>query len=343
MPGDPGAAHRRLIAAATQEFATHGIGGARLSRIAAEANVSKAQIYQRLTSWILDFRRQRRALTRRYLFTALSWVTPSVAVDTDGLRIYVSTADRHVSRAIFAEGFHERQLFDRVVDELRRIGRHGGGLQGRGFLDIGANLGTATCLALKHCGASRAWSFEPEPRNLTLLSQNIIANGLEDRVSIHAYALSDQEDSLALELSETNWGDHRVRVLQGSDIRPLMGESRRGTVQVPARRLDTFIEGGALDLGSIGLAWIDVQGHEAHVLDGAGELLRSDVPIVCEYWPYALNRAGGVERFHELVATGRSAFIDLNKPGGLVRKAAEVRTLSTAYPGTAFTDLLLLP
>jgi AcrR family transcriptional regulator len=45
MPGDAQATKRRLIAAARDEFAQHGIAGARVDRIAAAAKSNKAQIY----------------------------------------------------------------------------------------------------------------------------------------------------------------------------------------------------------------------------------------------------------------------------------------------------------
>jgi AcrR family transcriptional regulator len=45
MPGDAEATKRRLLAAATGEFAAHGLAGARVDRIAAAARANKAQIY----------------------------------------------------------------------------------------------------------------------------------------------------------------------------------------------------------------------------------------------------------------------------------------------------------
>ncbi len=45
MPGDADATRSRLLAAATEEFAAHGIAGARVDRIAAAAKSNKAQIY----------------------------------------------------------------------------------------------------------------------------------------------------------------------------------------------------------------------------------------------------------------------------------------------------------
>ena len=45
MPGDADATRKRLVAAATDEFAEFGIAGARVDRIAAAAQSNKAQIY----------------------------------------------------------------------------------------------------------------------------------------------------------------------------------------------------------------------------------------------------------------------------------------------------------
>jgi AcrR family transcriptional regulator len=45
MPGDAEATRRRLIAAAIDEFAAHGLAGGRVNRIAAAAKANKAQIY----------------------------------------------------------------------------------------------------------------------------------------------------------------------------------------------------------------------------------------------------------------------------------------------------------
>jgi FkbM family methyltransferase len=237
------------------------------------------------------------------------------------LRLYLSTADREVSRETFARGAYERALFSRVMDELMRVGMPGGGLKGRGFLDVGANIGSATCLALIRYGAGEAWVFEPAPENVT-----------------------DHEGAVAFELSDKSCGDHRVRVEHASNDGPpaLLGETQRRTVEVHARRLDSLVDESAIDLGSLGLAWIDVQGHEGHVLEGAAELLASGVPIVCEYWPYGLERAGGLERFHTLVAGSRSGFIDLATPGAMVHPTARLSALRAHYPRVASTDLLLL-
>ncbi len=287
--------------------------------------------------WAFDVHGQRRPIARRYLFDALARVTPAIAVDTEGLRLHLSTSDREVAREIFALGPYELHTMARAEHELRSRGRV---IAGREFLDLGANLGSATCLALTRHGLARSWAFEPAPANIALLRHNLIANDLEPRTSVHACALSDRDGSLVLELSPDNWGDHRIRVGPRPD--GPFGEGSRGTLEVPARRLDSFVESGAIELAEVGLAWLDVQGHEAQLLDGARELLRSPVPIVCELWPYGLRRGAGLERFLELVASSRPTFVDLGAAGSRERPTSELGELAARLDGLAATDVLLL-
>ena len=176
--------------------------------------------------WARNFRGQGGALGRRLAFDALGLVTPTVAVDTDGLRLYVSTSDRVVSRETFAQGAYERGQFAGLINELRRAGIDSG-IGGRGFLDVGANIGSATCLALTHYGATEAWSFEPGPENVQLLRHNVLANGFQDRVHVHAVALSDHDGTVTFELSDTTWGDHRVRVEHAGNDKALLFSAKR--------------------------------------------------------------------------------------------------------------------
>ena len=59
------------------------------------------------------------------------------------------------------------------------------------FLDVCAAIGQFTVFA---AGCVGGWvhAFEPSPENLATLRANIRANGIADRVSVHAVALSDQ-------------------------------------------------------------------------------------------------------------------------------------------------------
>ena len=56
--------------------------------------------------------------------------------------------------------------------------------------------------------------------------------------------------------------------------------------------------------------WIDTQGHEARVLGGATRLLERAPPVVLEYSPSHLAKAGG-QGLEQLVAPHYTHFVDL--------------------------------
>jgi FkbM family methyltransferase len=280
-------------------------------------------------------RGQRRPIARDYLFRLAGRLTESFTIETEHARFVLDTRDREISRILFIYGYYDVPLFESV---FRALGRQP--LRGRVFLDVGANIGSATVEALTRYGAERAVAFEPEPRNFRFLRLNLAANDLLDRVDAHRLALSDRDGEVDFELSESNFGDHRVRLNAPSEN--AFGESGRALVPVPARRLDDLIADGSVDLERVGLAWIDVQAHEPNVLAGAAELMASNVPVVVEYWPYGLRAAGALERMNELLASGWSHFVD-TKDGNRPEPMSALATLARRYPQPHIgTDLVLL-
>jgi FkbM family methyltransferase len=197
---------------------------------------------------------------------------------------------------------------------------------------------------LRLFGAERGIAVEPAPQLLELLRLNLTLNDLSERVQVLPMALSDRDGSMALALSPENAGDHRLRV-PGTEADAV---EARPTVDVPVRRLDALVEEGAIDAASLGLIWLDVQGHEGHVMAGAPGVLASAVPVVTEFWPEALDRAGGLEMFREAVRSSYSRVIDVRAAqasgAAQVLPTSRLDELAERYAGpTDFTDLLLLP
>lgn len=288
---------------------------------------------------------QRRAHLRELGFRMLRRVTPSVAVDDRGMRIYVNTADLEMSRLVYIFGLYDEDLLTRVLDVLAALGRPDA-IQDRAFLDVGANIGTTTLAAIR-TGARAVTAIEPAPSNLALLGLNVAANGLGSRVHVVGAAASDVDGTVPLELSPVNSGDHRVRVDSGRGPNEF-GESERNVVDVRAVTLDSLSEANEFDIGEVGLAWMDVQGHEARVLAGASRLCERDIPVVLEYWPYGLRAAGDADRLHRALADTYGRFVDMRRPfrpDGAVaaRRIDEVAALAELYTAPdAFTDLLVL-
>jgi FkbM family methyltransferase len=209
-------------------------------------------------------------------------------------------------------------------------------------VDVGANLGTTTVPALLTFGAARGVAIEPEPFNYRLLRCNLIANDLEERVVTIRAAASDRAGAGFLQLSAWNSGDHRLRP-DGVEVAPEAGAS--DSIAVPLERLDDLLAAHLDDLSEIGVVWIDCQGHEGYVLTGAPKLLASEVPVLCEYWPYGLRRTDNLTVFHELIAANYKWVVNIGDAAGQDPQwlpAAEIATLERSYPEQTFTDLILL-
>jgi len=288
---------------------------------------------------------KRRTLPRWIAFEAMRGLSPVVAVDSRGLRYYVSTSDRSVGRIVYMCGNYDGALIDTVVAALDR--EYGDDhLAGRTVIDVGSNIGTSIIPLVARHGASLGLALEPEPRNVALLRANVAANGLGSRVRVRQLAASDHAGTAVLELSPRNSGDHRVRVYAGTDRAAAQGEARRATIGVPMLRLDDVLAEEGIAPADVGLLWVDTQGHEAQVLAGASVLLAAGVPACVEYWPYGLRRADGLDRLHRIIRQSFTRFVDLRAvPGGVPAAASvdDLDRLRAVYRAERYTDLLLLP
>ena len=108
------------------------------------------------------------------------------------------------------------------------------------------------------------------------------------------YAVAQQKGELSFELSETNYGDHRVRVNSCADHgAENFNESNRNVIPVKCDTLDNLLVAVPKSFSSnISLMWIDVQGYEGYAFMGARNLLSKGIPVMAEIWPYGLRRAG---------------------------------------------------
>jgi FkbM family methyltransferase len=157
--------------------------------------------------------------------------------------------------------------------------------QGRGtFLDIGANIGLVS-IPLAERRRVRCLAFEPEPRNFRWLERNIALHELGALFTTFNLALHSEAARLRMELSPSNFGDHRVRGVEVAERGP-----KRTSIEVPAGRLDDLVR--VEDLPHPIVAKLDTQGAEVRVLRGAERCLAHIDQMICEFWPYGLRRMG---------------------------------------------------
>lgn len=283
-------------------------------------------------------------MLRRRVFDLAGLFSRVISVESGGISYLVSTSDRSIGRELFAWRSFEDDIMDRAMGLLREEAGEPP-LAGKIFIDVGANIGTSTIPALLRFGAASAIAFEPDERCFRLLQHNLLGNDVTSRVHIERSAVWDEPGVADFELGDSNWGDGRVRSGHGS-VPGFFEEEKRTTTPVPLTTLDAFIVKHDIDLGRVGLLWVDAQGAEFHVLNGARSLLSSGIPVVMEYWPYGLSRSGGLTELSSLIAEHYTAIVDLRFAAESTElqpiPAEGIETVRRRCTGVRYTDLLLL-
>lgn len=179
---------------------------------------------------------------------------------TFGFKIFLDPEDlSQISALIATSGYLNLPVTSLLLKSLRK---------GMTMVDVGANLGFYTLLAAKTVGESgRVWSFEPEPRNFSLLTRSVRASGLDNVQAVEA-ALAGSSSGGRLYLGprpEPN--AHTLTRDRGS-----------GSVEVAIASLDEFWQakgGGPMDVLKV-----HVFGDEPLVLGGAMNVLREIRPSI---------------------------------------------------------------
>jgi FkbM family methyltransferase len=253
---------------------------------------------------------------------------------TGGREHYVlNSRDDMICRSVFVYGGFDLAKLEQVVSLLRsRLGIE----RLETIIDVGANIGTICIPAVARGYANRAIAVEPHPVNCRILRTNVALNGLHDRISVFECACgADREGALEILRLGSNWGD--VRVATESETQALPETQRYAVV---SRRVDDL---AAATVAGVTVLWIDTQGSEASVLQGAAGLLARRVPVVVEFDPALLaRRPAGVEALAEALS-GYCSFMDLEQPQR-ERPVVDIRCLAgeMSAAGRVFTDLLIL-
>ena len=153
------------------------------------------------------------------------------------------------------------------------------------FYDIGANVGLHACFVANAIPEGDIIAFEPHPRSVAQLRENIDLNG-ED-CSVFECALSDSEGNAVLELPTD---------LPGA-VGNLTDSPDKGTEQVEIDLVcgDNLISAGQVPAPTV--LKIDVDGGEVNVLRGLSDALSREScrRVYCEVHPEALEQYGATE------------------------------------------------
>jgi FkbM family methyltransferase len=168
-----------------------------------------------------------------------------VEVDVGGIRMALDRADASVSVQIMDGEYepHVMSTLDRLLGD------------GDVFVDVGANVGFHTFRASARVGgAGRVVAVEANPENARLIAHTIESNSIGN-VELVPVALAGGRGYVSF---GTHVGSNGGFLPDGADTTG----SGRGTI-VPTMALDD------LDLDSVSVVKIDVEGAEAIVIDGA--------------------------------------------------------------------------
>lgn len=122
------------------------------------------------------------------------------------------------------------------------------------FLDVGANIGSYTVLASGYCRA-KTLAFEPDPEAAIAFKKNVIANDMQNLVTLYQLALGTKKCDVHFTVGRD--ATNQVVKTAGAYTR-----------LVPQERLDDIV-----GFASPTFMKLDIEGYEDDAIQGAGAVL----------------------------------------------------------------------
>jgi len=205
-----------------------------------------------------------------------------------------------ISRHVFLDGSFDFFKFEKVASIIKKNNDM------TTLVDVGANIGTIAIPALTRHYFKETILIEPEEKNFQILMANVYLNGLIKKVTAHNIALTDEDNSsLYLEINQdNNYGDHRI-------FNGLVKSDTLNEKNIMAVRGETLDKIAPNLKKENALIWMDVQGHEGIVLNGAKRSIEKQIPLVLEFVPSLIKENFTYDYFKLLLRY--SIVYDLNE------------------------------
>lgn len=198
-------------------------------------------------------------------------------------KFVIETHDKGTGRMLFLTGEQDFWKLEVAVTILHNEGVP----RPSHIIDVGANIGTIIIPAICRNLFESGTAIEAHPNNIRLLRTNIALNDVINAITVHSTAIGDVSNkTICLHEVDCDSSTHSI--------------SNQG-IPVQSSRLDD------LTFPKDSLLWMDIEGFEGHALTGAKTLLSSGTPVVSEFHPEFLARAGGLEIFKQALQ-GRRIF-----------------------------------
>ena len=131
------------------------------------------------------------------------------------------------------------------------------------ILDVGGNIGYYSIFFAKHFPEKSIFTFEPSPREATVLKENIRLNKVEN-VTLHETALSDFEGTTEFYVSNTeNFGINSLDKLHED----------HEVISVKVKKADSLIN----EFQDVGFIKLDIEGNEIQFIRGAESIIENSL------------------------------------------------------------------
>jgi FkbM family methyltransferase len=207
----------------------------------------------------------------------------TVLVDYMGFRIVVRPTDEEHNHFFVSNRVYEPH----VTEHFKAM------VPGKRVLDIGANVGYYTLLAL-HCGASWAVAVEPTYYLVDMLKNSLKANPgfFEKALQIRGAASDRFGKATRFNQLDTITSNGELHV--------------EGNTTVSTHCLGAYAEA----IGKIDVIKIDVEGHEERAMQGMPGILANNPAIFTEFYPRLLRFQGSTpEDYLKRLFDNRSVWV----------------------------------
>lgn len=204
----------------------------------------------------------------------------------------IPTRDTTIGKHLFINGDFDLNKLMKVNNLIN--------LENRTLIDVGANLGSICIPAVRRKIVQNAIAIEPDKDTFVYLKKNISLN-LVDNIKIINAIAGAEIGSAIFGSKSINPGDSKVvnkeNIFEFQDSYPL-----------PKITLNSLFE----DVKSEKfLIWIDAQGYEPYILEGASSFTSVLTPIVMEVFPLGINQYSNFKHLEKSLSM-YSYFADLN-------------------------------
>lgn len=146
--------------------------------------------------------------------------------------------------------------------------------------DVGANVGLYARWLVQVLDASKVCSFEPMSENLPELRYNINLGGINNRVQVVPWALSNVDGNVEFQVDDVQSASGALNAVYGGEAcraRSAVGLPPKMEV-VSSKTIDSIL--GAGDLPAPNVLKIDVEGAERMLLDGGADFFSTAAPRI---------------------------------------------------------------